>query len=357
MSDQTSVLQERVEAAFASSEPLWIRGGGTKSHLGRHTSMEPDCCLDTRAHHGVLDYTPTELVIRARAGTPLREIQALLAEHGQMLPFEPPSFGEEATLGGTIACGLSGPARFARGAARDFVLGSSLINGRGEAMNFGGQVMKNVAGYDVSRLMVGAFGTLGVLLDVSLKVLPRPACERTWVQRISSEAALVEMARLQRQPLPLTGAAWVDGVMYLRASGAEPAVASAGRVLGGDALEAQAAGDFWARLSDQRLSFFSARRRLWRLSLPPASPVFSIPGETLIDWGGAQRWLKSTAEPEAVFAAANGVGGHATLYFDPDNAGQSFSPLSAELMKWHRQLKSAFDPECILNPGRQYVEL
>lgn len=350
--DCTQALQDQVRQALNAGAPLNICGGGSKTHLGRAAAGE---VIEIAAHRGIVSYAPAELVLTARAGTPLREIEAVLAEHGQHLPFEPPHLGDNATLGGTIACGLSGPARFARGAARDYVLGVELINGAGEVVRFGGQVMKNVAGYDMSRLMVGAYGTLGLLLEISLKVLPLPECTQTRVKRMGSQQALALMAELGRQPLPLTGAVWEAGSLYLRFAGAEAAVTEAADHLGGEKLEADTA--WWQDVREMSAHFFISERPLWRLSLPPASAPFAEAGETLIDWGGAQRWLKTQIEPEQVFAAATRAGGHATLYRDPRVSGQVQQPLSPELLALHQRIKQALDPQRVFNPGRLYAEI
>ncbi len=350
--DLSQLLQERVRSAVSARTPLNLCGGGSKAHLGR---VATGATLEVSGHSGVLGYEPAELVITARAGTRLRDIERLLSEQGQYLPFEPPHYGEAATLGGTIACGLSGPARFARGAVRDHVLGVKLINGEGEIVRFGGQVMKNVAGYDMSRLMVGAYGTLGLLLEVSLKVLPLPETSQTRVLRMGSQDAIQKMAALGRKALPLTGAAWEAGSLYLRFAGAAPAVNAAMREAGGERLEQDT--QWWQELREQSLPFFRTDRRLWRLSLPPASSPFSEPGETLIDWGGAQRWLKSRVEPERIWSAASAAGGHATLYRDPQNRGQLMQPLAPPLLELHQRIKTALDPEGIFNPGRLYAEV
>ncbi len=351
MADRTEALLERVRQALDSGRPLAIEGGGTKAFYGRVPRGEP---LSLAGHAGVVNYEPRELVLTARAGTPLAEIEDLLAEEGQMLAFEPPRFGAAATLGGAVAAGLSGPRRPWAGAARDFVLGVKMINGRGEVLRFGGEVMKNVAGYDLSRLQCGALGTLGVLLEVSLKVLPRPEEELTLVQVAQPEEALERMNRLAGRPLPLSGACF-DGLhLHLRLSGTPTAVAAGRRRLGGEVLEKGAS--FWASVKEQRHPFFDDPRPLWRLSLPSTAPWFELPGKQLVEWGGALRWFRSDAPAEQVRARAESLGGSATLFRDGDREAP-FHPLPAPLLALHRRLKAAFDPRGIFNPGRLYPEL
>lgn len=349
--DITVELHERVRAACAARTPLAIRGGGTKAFLGGAVSGEP---LEVGGHAGIIRYEPTELVISARAGTPLRDIEAALAEHDQMLAFEPPHYGESTTLGGTIACNLSGPRRPWAGAARDFVLGSRIVNGRGEVLRFGGEVMKNVAGYDVSRLMCGAYGTLGVLLDVSLKVLPRPEAEMTLCLALDDRQALAKLHDWACQPLPLSGSCYDGSNLCVRLSGARGAVDAARRLIGGDELPD--AVRFWSRLREQRSAFFDTRQPLWRLSLASDTDPLPLTGKWLYEWGGALRWLVSDQPAEAVRAAAEAAGGHATLFRGAAPGEAVFHPLPAALLSVHRRLKQAFDPEGVLNPGRLYPD-
>jgi glycolate oxidase FAD binding subunit len=351
-SDLTEPLRECVREAQVRGTALRIVGGNSKLFLGRAPQGNP---LELAGHRGVVDYEPGELVMTARAGTPLAEVEATLAEHGQMLAFEPPRLGASATLGGTIACGLSGPRRPYAGAARDFVLGVRLLNGRGEVLAFGGRAMKNVAGYDVSRLMVGAMGTLGVLLEVTLKVLPKPALEMTLAHESTPAAAIETMNRWAASPVPLSGACYDGERVYLRLSGGRTAVAATRARIGGEPLDNGRA--FWERLREQRHDFFAGDAPLWRLSVPPATPPLDLAGGWLLDWGGALRWLCTTAEPQTVRAAASAAGGHAGVFRGGDHTGEVFHPLSPSLMALHRRLKQAFDPAGILNPGRMYAEL
>jgi len=342
-------LQKRVTAAFAAGTPLRIRGGNSKHFYGRAPQGE---LLAVSDHRGIVNYQPAELVISARAGTLLSDIERTLADRRQMLAFEPPHFGEGATLGGTIACALSGPRRAYAGAARDFVLGVTIINGRGERLRFGGEVMKNVAGFDVARLMAGALGTLGVLLEISLKVLPRPAREVTLVQEWQPADAINEMNRWAARPVPLSASCYDGNRLYLRLSGAESGVEAAARHVGGEPLEE--AVQFWEGVREQRHGYFGGSAPLWRLSLPPATPPVALPGKWLLEWGGAQRWLRGDFVEAAVRDAAQEAGGHASQFRGGDRNGKRFHPLPPALQSVHQRLKEAFDPKGILNPGRLY---
>ena len=330
-----------------------IRGGGTKDFYGNEPRGD---LLETRSCAGISAYEPSELVITARGGTRLSELDDALSKQGQFLPFEPPGFGSGATLGGCVAAGLSGPRRASAGAVRDFVLGATILDGRGRMLVFGGQVMKNVAGYDVSRLLAGSLGTLGLMLEISLKVAPRPVSELTLAFEMAQANALESMNRWAGQPLPISATAWRDGALHLRLSGAQGALREAAQKLGGGQVDAAAAARFWSEIREQTEPFFVLALPLWRLSLPSRAPQIDLPGEQLIEWGGALRWLKSNADATTVRAAAAGAGGHATLFRANDKPAGAFAPLPAELARLHRELKSAFDPAGILNPGRLYQE-
>jgi glycolate oxidase FAD binding subunit len=327
-----------------------------------HMAAPAGAVLDSRAYTGVVDYEPTELVITVRSGTPLAEVEALLAANGQMLAFEPPRFGAGSTIGGVVASGLAGPRRASAGGVRDFVLGAKLMDGKGEVLNFGGQVMKNVAGYDVSRLLAGSMGTLGLILEVSLKVLPLPVCEATLRFEMSEIDALRRLNEWAGQPLPLSASCWHRDMLMLRLSGAEAAVSAALRRLGapegagGVRVDDGEAAAFWASLRDQSHSYFSGGA-LWRLSVPPAASSIILKGEQLIEWGGAQRWLKVDAAPAAdaaqdVRRTVAAAGGHATLFRAKDKSAGAFHPLAPAVAKINQRLKQAFDPAGIFNPGR-----
>jgi len=343
---------ERIRAASAAGSPLCVRGGGTKDWYGQPPQGE---VLDTRAYTGVVSYEPTELVITVRCGTPLAEIEALLAEHQQMLAFEPPRFGAGSTVGGVVASALSGPRRASAGAVRDFVLGAVLMDGQGTILRFGGQVMKNVAGYDVSRLLAGSLGTLGLILEVSLKVLPLPLCETSLRFELSEIDALRRLNEWAGQPLPISASCWHQGVLALRLSGAQAAVAAAQQRMGGAPLEH--ADAYWASLRDQTHPHFSGGC-LWRLSLPAAASAVILGGEQLIEWGGAQRWLKTAAvdavQAETIRRTVAAAGGHATLYRSEHKPVSVFHPLAEPLMRIHQRLKASFDAAGIFNPGRMY---
>jgi FAD/FMN-containing dehydrogenase len=353
-------LVDQVAGAGAHGTPLDIRGGGTKGFYGELPAGVP---LDVRPLAGITCYEPTELVVTARTGTPLRDLEAALQEHGQCLPFEPPRFAPGGTVGGMVAAGLSGPARASVGSVRDHVLGVTLLNGLGEILTFGGQVTKNVAGYDVSRLMVGSLGILGVICDVSLKVLPTSVATETLSFDWDEARALEALRHWAAQPLPINASAWHAGLLRVRLAGARAAVAAACRRLGGERLDASAANAWWLSVRDQSAEFFVVGEKslargeaLWRLSVPAVTPVLTLPGEQFIEWGGAQRWWRTSAQPGAMRDAAAGAGGHATLIKGADRSGV-FAPLSAVLMRTHQALKQAFDPKRIFNPGRLYPGL
>ncbi|MBS1140157.1 MAG: linked oxidase, N-terminal [Proteobacteria bacterium] len=339
-----------VRSAHDSAAPLRIRGAGSKDFYGGLLAGD---LLDVSGYRGITAYEPTELYITARCGTPLSEIEATLAEKGQMLAFEPPHFSG-ATAGGCVAAGLSGPRRQQAGAVRDFVLGVKLVDGTGQVLNFGGQVMKNVAGYDVSRLIAGSFGTLGVIAEVTLKVLPRPVAEQTLVFSMDRGEALKKLNQWGGQPLPISASFWHQGQLWLRLSGAGAAVEAACRKLGGD--PAVNAKNHWNSIREQTHPAF-AGDILWRLALPSTAPCPGLDDLRAIEWGGALRWY--AGEQSAIRGAAARLGGHAVLYRAPESLRcleGAFAPLSPALLALHRRLKKAFDPKGILNPGRLYAE-
>ncbi len=349
-------IQDQIRAAAHVQRALRIRGGGSKDFYGRRSTGD---VVDMRALRGVVAYEPGELVVTAKAGTPLAELETVLDEAQQMLPFEPPGFGGGATLGGAVAAGLSGPRRPYAGAVRDFVLGVRVVDGTGAALAFGGRVMKNVAGFDVSRLMTGALGTLGVLTEVSLKCLPRPAAELSLVRECSADEAIRLVNEWGGQPLPLSATCYLDGALWVRLSGAASAVAAGRAALGGD--EASDAPSFWRSVRDQTHPYFAtlgARNvPLWRLSVRSTTPFRDLGGDQLIEWGGALRWLGAAegAEGERLRAWARASGGHATCF--RGGSGPVFQALSPSLLLLHQRLKHVFDPHAILNRGRLYPEL
>ena len=344
----------RIRAAATEKRPLRLRGGGSKDFYGQALEGE---VLDTRAYAGIIAYEPTELVITARCGTLLADLEAALRAKGQQLTFEPPHFGPGATVGGMVAAGLSGPRRQAAGAVRDFVLGVRMLDGRGDDLCFGGQVMKNVAGFDVSRPMAGSLGTLGLILEVSLKVPPLPFAEATLRLEMPQDKAIGMLNHWGGQPLPISACAWAEDALTLRLSGAASAVEAARAVIGGESIEAGEAERFWLGIREQTDPYFSTGKPLWRLSVPSVTPPLALPGEQLIEWGGSQRWLASNADGRTIREAAVRAGGHATLFRASDKGAGVFTPLAPALAKIHRNLKQAFDPAGIFNPGRMYPDL
>ena len=347
--DDSAALLEQVSQALQNATPLRIQGSNSKVFLGRIVAGE---VLDTRSHRGIVSYDPTELVITARCGTPLSELAEALNQAQQMLPCEPPSFGDDATVGGMIASGLSGPRRPWAGSVRDFVLGTRVITGHGKHLRFGGEVMKNVAGYDLSRLMAGSYGALGVITEVSLKVLPKPRQCLSISLEMDSDRALLRLAQWGQQPLPISAACHDGERLHLRLEGGEGSVAAAHDRLGGERLETS----YWTDLNEQRLRFFDEDQPIWRVSVPNNTPGLSLPGRQLIDWGGAQRWLKSDADASLIRAIVNEVGGHVTCY-SHGLCDSPFQPLPETLLRYHRSLKQQLDPRGIFNPGRLYPEL
>ncbi len=345
-------LEERIRAAAAARRPLCIRAGGSKDFYGGALAGE---LLEVGALSGITLCEPTELVISAWAGTPVAELERVLAAHGQMLAFEPPQFEGRATLGGAVASGLSGPRRVYGGAVRDFVLGVEVIDGRGDRLRFGGKVIKNVAGFDVSRLMAGSLGTLGVLTEVTLKTVPRPRAECTLRFAMDQPRALDSMRLWATRPLPLSATEWENGVLYVRLSGAEAAVRAARQDLGGEIVEG--CKNHWDSVREQQRPFFTAARELWRLSLPADSPPLPVADPTLIEWGGSLRWLSGAQDGGALRALAARLGGHASLYRAPAKTPSGpFQPLSSAMLSVHKRLKAAFDPHGIFNRGRLYPD-
>jgi glycolate oxidase FAD binding subunit len=352
MDDLLSSFQARIREAVANSSSLRIVGSGSKDFYGGALIGEP---LNTGAYTGIIDYEPAELVITARSGTPLADLEATLAGCGQMLAFEPPRFGGLGTLGGAVAAGLSGPRRAYTGAVRDYVLGLKVIDGHARLLHFGGQVIKNVAGFDVSRLMTGALGTLGLITEVSLKLLPRPAVELTLMYETDESTALRWCNEWAGRPLPLSGTCYLDGRLCVRLSGAQAAVQEARGKLGGDALADDAT--FWNGVRDQTSSFFADSTTLWRISLAATAPPLQLHVPQLIEWGGALRWASGTLDAQDLRERVARVGGHVTLFRGRDQTAGTFHVLAPGIDTLHRRLKQAFDPAHVFNRGRMYAHI
>jgi glycolate oxidase FAD binding subunit len=347
-------LQSQIELVSANGVPVRIIGGNTKAFYG-HLVDAVD--IDVSGHSGIVDYDPAELVITLRAGCKLKEVESLLAEKGQMLGFEPPHFGDEATIGGMVASGLTGPRRAFSGAIRDFILGVKLLNGRGEIVNFGGRVIKNVAGFDVSRLMVGALGTLGVLLEVSIRVIPKFEAEETLVfEHLDAQAHIDWINQQRRLPYPISASVWHQGQTKIRLSGSQQGIHSASHDLGGDKIDSD---EIWSGLKEQTHSFFGQEKSIARVSVPSVEPDFLIAESQLIEWGGAQRWIEApqtsldqlrqqvSQHHRGTVCAFRGYDRHADIFHRPTDA----------IMTLHRNLKSSFDPTGMFNPGRLYAGL
>jgi glycolate oxidase FAD binding subunit len=357
MDPALEALQARIRAAAQTGSPLRIRGGGTKDFYGGALAGD---VIDTRVYAGIIDYEPTELVITARAGTSLSAIESAMRARGQMLAFEPPRFGDGGTLGGAVASGLSGPRRPYAGAVRDLVLGVRVLDGVGQHLSFGGQVMKNVAGFDVARLMTGALGTLGLITEISLKCLPLPKTESTVSFECAADMAIRRVNEWGGQPLPLSATCYHQGHLRVRLSGAQPAVAAAMTKLGGEmVLEGDA---FWVTVRDHTHAFFldaaAAGTPLWRLSVKSTAPYSDLGGEQLIEWGGALRWLAAgeRADPQQVRRWAAEQGGHATLFRADGKGADVFQPIDETLAGLHRKLKAVFDPQRVFNRGRMFAD-
>jgi glycolate oxidase FAD binding subunit len=343
-------LCTQVRAVAANGGEIEIIGGGSKRFYGESIEALP---IDVSGHSGIIDYDPAELVITLRGGCKLAEVEALLAQNRQMFGFEPPCFGEDATIGGMVATGLAGPRRAWAGSIRDFVLGVKLLDGRGQVLQFGGRVIKNVAGFDVSRLMVGALGTLGIILEVSIRVIPVSETELTiGYEHASADEHIRWINELGREPFPITASLWHDGRSLLRLSGSEQGVSQAAAQLGGDAIETD-----WSQVKEQRLEFFDSGLPLSRISLPPASPDM-LPAESqLIEWGGAQRWCRGEIDVDALRERVGGVGGNLCAFRRHADGVPMFHPLPAAMLKLQRNIKSSFDPAAVFNSGRIYPGL
>jgi glycolate oxidase FAD binding subunit len=369
-------IVERIKAAASAATPLRIKGGGSKDFYGH--ALQGDI-LDTTGLSGITSYEPSELVVTVKAGTPLVELEAVLAEKNQCLPFEPPHFASGTTVGGMVAAGLSGPSRASSGSVKDFVLGVNMVNGKGEALRFGGTVMKNVAGYDVSRLMVGSMGTLGLITEVSLKVLPIAPAEATLKFECPQSEAINMLNAWGALPLPLNASCWLQeagkGVLYVRLRGAIAAVDAAVKKMGaenGGELQNSSTGNAtvasdWQALRNQTMDFFKLQgdECLWRLSVPDTVPDLQL-GDTLVEWHGAQRWVKLPySEVANIRSKVNAAGGNTILFvankaintLDNIENRVIFNPLKPPLDRIHRELKRQFDPAGIFNRGRMFADM
>ena len=354
MSDQTATLIEQVKDAAQQQIRLRIAGGNSKAFYGNNIEGE---LLSVASHEGIVQYDPSELVIRCRAGTRLQTLQETLAEHRQMLAFEPPAYSNKATIGGTLACGFSGPRRPYSGSARDFVLGMQLLNGQGEQLHLGGQVIKNVAGYDASRLMVGALGTLGVILEVSLKVQPMPEQEITLTKEMDFSVAVTQMHQEKFRSIPISAATYARGNAYLRLSDRAATLDAACKRLP-DWTLVENGEHFWQLWNEQQIGFFNrSDKPLWRICVPSTTPPSPITDDCFLDWGGALRWIFTTMESEELHQLAAKQQGHAICVRKHGNTRTSFQPLSGALHRIHKNLKHAFDPHAILNVGKMYTDL
>ncbi len=358
--DNSAQLIDQVQGAIDTKTSLRIVGGNTKTVLGEQDKIEGAVPLSTLEHSGIISYDPTELVVTVRAGTRLSELNKALSDAGQMMPFEPPELAGS-TIGGVLACGLSGPSRPFSGSARDYVLGTRIINGQAQDLSFGGEVMKNVAGYDVSRVQVGAWGTLGVLLDVSMKVLPVPELDLTLRQQTAAHD-LGAFASIMRAPLPLSGAMLIGDCRYLRLSGSAAAVHAAAASLGGDTLDDNA---IWSGVRDHTHAFFTnayaagvnENKTLWRISVADYHPAIELAGEWLYEWAGGQRWLLTELPSSTVFSVVEAAQGHATRYSAASAKEPSFQPIGGGLQKLQTRLRDSFDPLRLFNRGRYHPEL
>ena len=344
-----SSLSARIKDAMAAKVPLAVHGGNTKAFYGGGIAGAP---LDVRPYSGIIEYEPRELVLTVRAGTTLAEIESAMDGASQMLPFEPPHYDEGSTIGGTVAAGFSGPRRPYTGAVRDFVLGARILSGRGDDLHFGGRVIKNVAGYDVSRLMTGAMGTLGVLLDLSFKVLPKPSADLTLRYAFDEATAIRQFNEWAGKPLPVSATSWCQGVAMLRLSGTAAGVRAARLKMGGEVVADDVARQFWRALRDHRDAFFQSAEPLWRVSVPCTTPPLQLAMPQWIEWGGGLRWHRSATDVSMLRTRIAAAGGHVTLFRNGDKSVGVFHPLKPALVKIHRDLKTAFDPENILNRGR-----
>ena len=366
MQDSAHILQQQVLQAYTEKKPLSVVGGNSKCFYGNSLDAE---IIKTSCHKGILEHEPTELVITARAGTPLQEIDQTLAANHQTLAFEPPHFSDNATVGGMIAAGLSGPARPYQASVQDAVLGCTILNGKGEVLRFGGKVMKNVAGYDVSRLMVGSLGCLGIILDVTLKVIPATMAEATFIFKMEPNQCPAFINELRHQGYPVSASCHFEGELLVRFSAGNNEIESLNKSLSKnyayiDSRQLQDSS-FWLHLKEHTLPFFSLEKEdsdlsLWRLSVSADTDVSSlIDAQTnfISEWGNCVYWFKSNSQSELVFNTAKNISGSASVFkANNDAMTNRFQPLSAVVGNWHKELKNAFDPADILNRGKMYLE-
>lgn len=351
MPDHSNDISASIQDAFQHQQVLKINAGKTKQFYGRSIEAKS---LSLAEHTGIIEYEPSELYITARSGTPLLEIEQAVADQNQILPCEPPCFGADATVGGTVACGLAGPRRVSAGNVRDCILGTEIINGKGETLRFGGKVMKNVAGYDVSRLMCGALGTLGVIMSVSLRLLPKPESEQTIVLSVNCDTAIDKLNQWANTPMPISASFYDGSELFIRLSSSESAVEACKKSIGGELANNHNA--FWNSIKEQTHIFFKADKPLWRVSVPPNTRLLNILGDHVMEWDGALRWYSSDEDEKTIRAEVGRAGGHATL-FKGDVINQIFHPLPKASFALHKKLKQVFDPANILNSGKMFTEL
>jgi glycolate oxidase FAD binding subunit len=350
MNDYRDDITSTIQRAYQKKIPLHVSAGNTKHFYGRNIQAKT---LSLAHHKGIIEYEPSELYITARSGTPLQEIEQTIAEQHQIIPCEPPYFGTAATIGGMVASGLAGPRRVHAGTVRDCILGAEIINGKGEFLRFGGKVMKNVAGYDVSRLMCGALGTLGVLMSVSLRLLPKPVCEQTIALSLGSNMAIEKMNQWANTAMPISATFFDGRSLYLRLSSSLSAIETCKRKIGGEVMNQDEM--FWNNIKEQAHNFFDSTKPLWRISVPTYTQNLNLPGECAIEWNGALRWYLSDADETTIRSEAEHVGGNANL-FKGSITENVFHPLSKTSMRIHKKLKQAMDPAGILNPGKMFAE-
>jgi glycolate dehydrogenase FAD-binding subunit len=352
VNQKIDILKEQVLTAINEANPLKIIGGNSKAFLGRQIE---GTTIDMSDYSGVVSYEPTELYISVKAGTLLSDVKKVLSEQNQMLAFEPPQINEKTTIGGIVATGLSGPRRPYSGSVRDFVLGIKCINGLAKDLSFGGQVMKNVAGYDLSRLLTGSYGTLGIIHEVTFKVLPLPEFELTGSIAIDRLAALKLMSELSTKPNPVSAVSYDGENLFVRFSGNEKTVNDSLKEFN---LEKTKRGEeYWDNLCHYKHSVFNQDKPIWRLSVPQIAQIDLKDEECLIDWAGSQYWLASNRSADEIFSMAAEQGGSAMLFRGGDQEGAVFQPLSKTMFKFQQQVKQAFDPHYVLNPGKLYKEL